>query len=386
MTSCCDTGVGFPSATLMDQLGTNHPLIWKEICGIQQAVLAAASTCSLPNAACVTVPATTPMTWVSGLTSVSVINGGAGYVLDQPAARFKPPSGSTVTSPASANVITNGGSIIGVNIIDGGQGYTPRTSTLDTSSVAGQGAILNPYVDSSTGVVGVDIIDGGVGFAIGDSVYGIRARPYQVGMSDAVITVTNVSVTGRILDVTIVNPGTGYDPSVTELEIVSQFNPNLLYPVGAGVRATVSVDTNGAITGVTITQGGSGYVALPPKLIINDPGYGAVTQVSLINDGVSSVSVISGGAGYSANPVGQIINPVTAPAPVFDAVVGLTTTPNPHGTDPGEYYRVWQNTVTNRLLSAEMTTVATYFRNLGYTVSQITNPTTGVTFQWHICW
>lgn len=385
MTTCCDTGVGFPTATLMEQLGTNHPLVWKEICGIQQAILSAASICSLPNSACVTVPATTPMTWVSSVTGVTVVNGGSGYVIDRPGVRFLPPAGSTVV-PASGSVTTNGGSILSISVSNGGSGYGPVNSQVNVSSLAGQGAILTPHINSSTGIGGIDIVDGGSGYSVGDSIYGVRARPYQLGMSDAIITVTMVSVTGRILDVTVINPGTGYDPSVATAQIVSSVNPGVPYPVGAGLACSVTVDSNGAVTGVVISNGGSGYVDLSPRLIINDPGSGAATQVSVSNGSISGVSVTGGGSGYTSSAQGAVVNPVGAPGPTQSAVVSVVTNPNPHGTTPALYYQAWQNATANRILTMEMTTVSTYFKNLGYTVTQITNPATGGTFQWHICW
>ena len=87
----CDITTGFPSSTQMEQLATNLPVVWEEICFIQQAILAASSQCQVGGGQMsTTVGGTTPMTFVSGVSSVSVVNGGSGYYQDSPTIVFVP--------------------------------------------------------------------------------------------------------------------------------------------------------------------------------------------------------------------------------------------------------------------------------------------------------
>ena len=67
-----------------------------------------------------------------------------------------------------------------------------------------------------------------------------------------------------------------------------------------------------------------------------------------------------------------IINNGTLPAPIIGSGIS--------------YYQVWQNLTTNTVLMDQMNQVMTYFQNLGYTITQLTNSNTGNTFYWNIQW
>ena len=218
MADCCTPGSGFPTAPQMEQLATNLPVVWEEICDLQQAILAASSQCQPGGGQmCTTVGGTTPMTFVSGVTSVSVVNGGNGYVVDTPSISFIPPVGA-IASGAAATLTTNGGNILGVTVTSGGTGYAPRPATLAVSSVAGTGANLQPLVNGNGEIVNVNIVNGGTGYTIGDSVIATRAVLPDIAYVDAVFKITTVSVTGQILAVAVLVPGTGYQPSVTTVD------------------------------------------------------------------------------------------------------------------------------------------------------------------------
>ena len=82
MADCCTPGTGFPNAASMQQMATNFPIIFEEICLIQQAILAASSQCQPGGGKMsVTIGGTTPMTFISGISSVTIDNGGSGYYL-----------------------------------------------------------------------------------------------------------------------------------------------------------------------------------------------------------------------------------------------------------------------------------------------------------------
>lgn len=50
------------------------------------------------------------------------------------------------------------------------------------------------------------------------------------------------------------------------------------------------------------------------------------------------------------------------------------------------YYEVWQGTLTDATMAAEMATVIDYFKNLGYNIVRIQDITTETTFKWVVSW
>ena len=389
MSDCCTPGSGFPTASSMQQMATNNAVVWEEICMLQQAILAASSQCQVGGGQmCTTVGGTTPMTFVTGVTSVTVTNPGAGYTQDTPAMVFVPPNGSA-GALATGDIVTNGGNIIQVNVTAGGTGYQPVPATLAISSIAGLGAVLQPLVNASGQIVSISITNAGSGYTTADSVTAIRAVAPNMAYVDAVFQITSVSVTGEILAVIVMNPGSGYQDSVATIEIVSSINPAIPYPLGTGFQANVLTDALGTITQVVITNTGYGYSAMNPYLVISDPGTGATTQVNLVANTVGSIAVLTPGTNYTQSAVGTVFNPSTAGLPnppATPAVVGIVVNNNTYGTTPTLYWQVWAGVATNKPISAQLNTVISYFKGLGYTIAIQTNPATTNTIQWKICW
>lgn len=478
MTDCCTPGTGFPTGPQMGQIGANHPVIWEEICMIQQAILEAASLCKpcgTPPQMCTVVGGDTPMTFVSGITDIIVtgststvaptyesqvailgqtvvntsvitqpitngvsyllvfvngvmqmegpllhftvtgsnqitftyslglndiiaiysyasgvsIGGGSGYYEDTPSVFFQPPVGIVPTIVATGTVTTNGGNIIGITITNGGEGYQPVPAAMSVSSVSGVDAILQPLVNAAGQIVNVNIVNGGTGYALGDTVTATRAVLPNPFYTNAVFKIISVSVTGQIIEVAVLNPGSGYQDSVTTPVIVSTLNPLLPYPLGTGFMGSVFTDINGTITNVAVTNPGAGYATFPPYLVISDPGTGAVTEVVLSGDSVAEIIIIEPGTGYTQDATGVVFNPPTAPLPnppANPAVVDIVVAENTWCTDPNLYYQVWAGTATNKAILLQMNAVLSYFRGLGYTIVIQTNPDTGSTISWKICW
>jgi len=393
MSDCCTPGTGFPNAATMEQLATNFPVVWKEICMIQQEILSASSQCQPGGGQmCTTVGGNTPMTFISGVDTVSVVNGGTGYYTDSPAVSFVPPVGSSVV-PATATVTTNGGAITAINMTANGSGYQPVPSSLSVSSVLGANAVLEPLVNAAGQIVNVNIVNGGTNYTLLDTITATRAILPNIAYINAVFLITAVSITGAIVSVAVLTPGSGYEPSVAEVHIVSKLNPLMPYPAGGSFIGTVITDNLGAITGVLVNNTGSGYVDIPPYLVITDPGTGAATLVTLgtglTATSVASIAVTSPGTNYTTSATGTVLNPPTAALPnppAVPAVVLINTTVNTFGTNPNLYWQVWAGTTTNKPIQQQLNSVLSYFKGLGYTIMIQSNPSTGSTLQWKICW
>lgn len=389
MSDCCNTSTGFPTADQMAVIALNHPIVWREICAIQQAILAAASQCQPGGGKlCTVIGGNTPMTFVSGLTTVDVIAPGSNYLIDRPAVKIIPPVGAEATD-ATAVAVTNGTSIMSITVTNGGVGYAPVNARLEVSSLNGTGAELYPLVDAAGRIVGINLVSGGLYYTPNDTVFATRAVLADPAYQDAVFKITSVSPAGRINSIAILNSGTGYQSSESQAVIVSSLNPDRPYPVGTGFSASVFTDAQGAVTDVMIRNQGHGYADLLPYMLISDTGTGAETQVTLTDDQVSSVTVTKSGTNYTALASGRIFNPETAslPNPPEDqAVVRLNVSVNTYNTDPLLYYRVWAGTTTDRQIQTQISTVVSYFEKLGYSVAVQTNPDTGYTLQWKLCW
>lgn len=204
MSDCCTPGSGFPNAALMQQMATNNSVVWREICMLQQAILEASSQCQPGGGKmCVTVGGNTPMTFVSSVESVTVTDGGLGYLIDVPTVYFEPPYSATDYVLATGTVTTNGSSILSVNVTSGGSGYQPIKSTLNVSSIAGTGAVLEPLVNASGQILSVNIVNPGSGYTVNDSVTAIRYVKPNPAYTNATFLITSVSVTGEILSVVV---------------------------------------------------------------------------------------------------------------------------------------------------------------------------------------
>lgn len=389
----CDGLTGFPTAAQMEGLATNLSVVWEEICAIQQAVLAASSQCQPGGGQmCTTVGGSTPMTFVNGISSIAVDPGSTGYFQDSPSVYFIPPVGAIPGTLATGTVTTNGGNILSIHIVNGGSGYQPVPATLAVSTLTGTLANLQPLVNASGQIMGVNIINGGSGYITGDTIVATRAVLPNIGYVDAIFAITSVTITGEIVGIAILNPGSGYQPSVTEAQIVSTLNTSLSYPLGGGFIGTVMTDLSGVVTDVLVNNTGAGYADFLPYLVISDPGTGATTLVTLSGTSVASITVTSPGTQYTQLATGTVFNPPTAAAPnppVFPyvpAVVTINVANNTYGTDPHLYWQVWTNTTTNKAIQMQLNTVLSYFVGLGYTIIIQTNPATGSTIQWKICW
>ena len=390
MADCCTPGTGFPNAAQMEQLATNLPVVWEEICMLQQAILSASSQCQPGGGQmCTTVGGSTPMTFVTGVSAVTVVNGGSGYFQDTPAVVFVPPVGVVPSVVATGTVVTNGGNVLGIAITNGGAGYQPVPATMSVSSIAGVGAVLQPLVNGAGGIVGVNIVNGGAGYTVNDTVTATRAVLPNIAYTDAIFKITSVSLTGQIIEVVILYPGSGYQNSVTEAQIVSTLNPLVPYPLGTGFLGTVLTDIAGTITQVVVDNTGAGYAVDPPFLVISDPGTGAKTSVTLSGTSVASIAVTQAGSQYTQAATGTVFNPPTAALPnppATPAVVTITVPLNTFGTNPNLYWQVWAGTTTNKPIQMQLNSVLTYFAALGYTIQIQSNPATGNTIQWKICW
>ena len=129
------------------------------------------------------------------------------------------------------------------------------------------------------------------------------------------------------------------------------------------------------IAGVTITLGTSGTNLNAVVADINDAGVtGLVASKDAGNNLVLSYTHPQQASWSVA------IGSGTANADL-GLTAGTTSATNPSSVD---YFSVWQGVTNDRAKTDQMNQVISYFENLGYTISRLTNSNTNKTFKWVI--
>lgn len=166
-----------------------------------------------------------------------------------------PPTSHPRFATATAQVVN--GFVVGVNITDGGYGYTN-----------------NPVVT----------ISGGGGS-------GAKAVAYQVN--------------GVVASITITNPGSGY----TSLPVIT-----IAPPPSPPRKATATAQVvNGFVVGTKIADGGFGYDTAPAVLLIGGGGGGAAATATVANGVVTGITITNPGSGYTSAPIVRIASPPFLP-------------------------------------------------------------------------
>ena len=240
----------------------------------------------------------------AGVYSVAVSNGGAGYVTAPTVAL----AGASAGAGAHATLKINS-----VQVTGAGSGYT--TAPLVTITAAGGGGSGATAV-ATLAAVAVNVVSQGSGYSQATPpLVTFSAPPAAAAGQPANVRATGLSVVnalGRVTGVTITNPGTGY---------VSAPTVTIAAPT-AGVRATAtSVAGIGAVKLTSpdplkpASAGGGGYTDMAQVLVTFTPPAaggtlptatvsGSVFDVTLVNPGTSTptgVTFTGGGATTQAS-------------------------------------------------------------------------------------
>ena len=264
------------------------------------------------------------------INSITITNGGGGYTTPPTITIAKPATGTQATANAAISV--------------GGTGYTQapvvQIGSPDVQATAiAQLDPKNPgqlqeidLTSNANGVTSIAVSNGGTGYSAAspplvtiDPPMTLSGTPTIGGTTATAIAVVNAS--GVITAINIVSPGSGYflTPNVTiagtggavATATVSSggFGAGYRFPptvtiVGNGqsAAAVANINSAGVITGIVLTNAGSGYSS-PPTVIIDPPTLAATANSA--NDPVSGAilgftNVVSG-EGYLAPPTVTIV-------------------------------------------------------------------------------
>lgn len=215
------------------------------------------------------------------LGTIDIENGGISYPSNQTATISAPFSGTQPT--ISLNVNSNG---------------TITNATLSSFSNAVYKIppviTLTPLPSNSTSIKSIEILDGGEGYLIAPKII----IPYPPTARQAVITGT-INTSGVLTSLTIVDGGAGY---ITAPTIIVEGSPYGQDDVLANITLIVS---GGVITGYTIVSGGD-YDARTANVIVGAPNTTDIAKATCtINEQgqINSVLITQNGLNYTSAPL-----------------------------------------------------------------------------------
>lgn len=204
-------------------------------------------------------------------------------------------NGSLDTGPVATAALSF--KVSGAVVANGGSGYTSVPS-VTVSGSGGAGATAT----ASLGVTKIAIAAGGTGYSNGDLV--TVTGPHGGGFTGKAI----VDGTGAIIGVTITAGGTGYTGPITAVSVSSA--------AGSGASLSASL----GVVGVTVVTAGDGYTGIPTFSFSGGGGTGAV--VTALAD-VTDIHIVGGGDGYVTAPTVTVSGGGGSQTTVTASVSGL---------------------------------------------------------------
>lgn len=374
-----DPGSQFINANRAGDLARDYQTIYSEINLIQAAILEIAGSGRRGGGGkfSATVTDNTPMTFVSRVTAVEVLESGIDYFpIAATATFFHPrPVDDGVGNDATGWVIISNGAVNSFAMTSPGENYEDVTVRADLSGTGDGLATLALRVDAGV-IVTATVVGQGSLYLVGESIPIVHP-----GGSGADLTISAVGAGGSLLGVKINDGGSGYS-AVTASVVIN-------HPSGLGFSGLVQVDTQGLVMGVSVLNGGSGYVDLLPEISITDPnliGSGAIMRAitDVLLGELLSVEIINGGAHYPDDTIGTVITAPTSSG--TGASVAVIIAENTFGTNPEDYYLEITNQADDMVIRDQLTYVIGYFTNLGYSIDAVVNPATLSSIQWILYW
>ncbi len=198
------------------------------------------------------------------------------------------------------------GKIALVSVVNGGSGYITAP---EVKFIGGGGTGARAHATVANGSVKEIIVDDG-----GQDYTDVPLIVVGSGMTGTFPAVAQCSLTFKVTGLRSRKSGLGYTSA-----------PSVTITGGGGTGAAAHAVLAGAITGITITAPGSGYIVGPPAVIFTGGGgTGAAAQAIMTGDHVSSIRILDGGSGYTSAPTISF-SPVTAHPAAATATFTLNT-------------------------------------------------------------
>ena len=204
------------------------------------------------------------------------------------------------------------------------------------------------------------------------------APTVTIAAPDGVTAQATISISGGGAVNNIVpsgtTPATGYGSGYVSTPIITFTNaPGDTTGAGASATAMVGASTSGTpgnVWGYALTGAGSNYT-LPPIATLASPNVQALATVTVSGGGLDTFTVTTAGEGY-----------VTVPTVTITGGGATNATKYLLAQD---YYKTWQNLITDKVKLDQMAQVTNHFKDLAYSIVQKVNSNL-VTFKWVIEW
>jgi hypothetical protein len=223
--------------------------------------------------------------------------------------------------------------VVGVDITDGGYGYT---NTPQVRFIGGGGSGVEAYAVVSNGVVtSIIITNAGYGYTTAPIVIidpPFIPNPILRIAPMSFLSFSNLTVGGnyqlqQFLDYYWANLPISFTAT-------NAIYTNMVAGIGGTYRLAINpVPTqafatpeviNGFVVGATVTFGGSGYVTTPNVNVVDDFGSNAVAAAGISGGVVTNINILEAGYGYSTNISIQIDPPLAAAvSPLVQPVMQL---------------------------------------------------------------
>jgi hypothetical protein len=214
---------------------------------------------------------------------------------------------------ATASAVLANDFVVGVNITDGGYGYT-NTPTVRIIGGGGSGAQAVAVVGNGV-VVAVNVLDAGSGYTSTPVIViepPFIPQPTMAIGAASLLTFTNLAL-GTNYQLQFFSSNTWSNLGAAFTAASSTFTEYVSGTAGSnGYRlASTPVPTqayaiaqvvNGFVVGATVTRRGSGYTANPAVSIIGGGGSNATAIATVSGGGVTRLTITDAGIGYTKAP------------------------------------------------------------------------------------
>lgn len=220
------------------------------------------------------------------IVSIEVLTPGEGYT--SPPMVMISSAMVTPSSPASATAIIDfTGLVTGIEVTAGGSSYTAPVVEITGGGGSGAAARVTGGADA------IIVTNGGSGYTQPVAVFTLPDAPDGVRPS---ASVNFDPETGAVTSIDIVHPGSGYlaAPGVSIIDGADPGNPG----PGTGAEAVATM----AVSGFILDSFGSGYTSAPDVTITDSTGVGsgaaATASITTSGGSVTAIVVNDGGSGY----------------------------------------------------------------------------------------
>lgn len=226
---------------------------------------------------------------------INVTNVGSGYI-SPPTINFSsaPPGGTTATG----RCVLEDGKLKRIIITNRGRGYTtPPTITFSPPPTGGVLPTAAATLKTGEFISKITITNGGNSHQEGyipwlilrgggctkEALYGIDSIEMQNTMSTGTMSANLFVIEDKVEQLS----STSFRQTATGGQYTSAPSISFFYQIGYGPRAVATVSSSGAVVGVRVLEGGSGYTSNPTIVFTNGGGF---TRDQIYSWGVSYVS------------------------------------------------------------------------------------------------